>query len=379
MAEVARNERTIGLKAVTSDCKPWSAPLRLSVDDDGLAGQERTGEWFSNIERIYEEYAIYSQADGSEQAVFANVGEAGQSRSSRLVGELDETLELKESGVALDIGCGNGSFLRAFGAQFPAWELHGTEYDDKNEKTVLSIPGVSRLITNPIETLKGSYDFISLVHVLEHIPEPGAFLECVRRLLSPEGVLFIEVPYYMDNPFELLIYDHASHFSLKTLERTLVKSRFDIELISNSWVSKEISLLAKVADDSVVRDSLAMVHEAEALRASLDWLCSFRERMLTYAHSRDEELYIFGSSIGATWAYSELEGEVDGFLDQDRARIGKRHLGEPIVSPEDCPVGAAVLVPLPHPIAVVIKEKFMPDSLNWLIPEAMPECMNRYE
>ena len=70
--------------------------------------------WRKDVVRIYEGYAIYHQGAGAEQAVFDQGSGAAQSRSERIVGRLGGVLDLPESGRLLDIGCGNGAFLRAF-------------------------------------------------------------------------------------------------------------------------------------------------------------------------------------------------------------------------------------------------------------------------
>ena len=62
-----------------------------------------------------------------------------------------------------------------------------------------------------------------------------------------------------------------------------------------------------------------------------------------------ENFGIFGTSISATWLFGALEAHVSFFVDEDEGRIGRAHMGKPIVSPADIPSGADVYVPLlPH-------------------------------
>ena len=52
--------------------------------------------------------------------------------------------------------------------------------------------------------------------------------------------------------------------------------------------------------------------------------------------SKENHVRIFGSSIGASWLYSELGSEgVECFLDQDQERVGNTFLGKPILPAVD--------------------------------------------
>ncbi|NQT23622.1 MAG: methyltransferase domain-containing protein, partial [Candidatus Omnitrophica bacterium] len=70
--------------------------------------------------------------------------------------------------TVLDVGCGNGGFLRALRVQFPRWGLSGTEFDRRNEKALRKIGGFRKLYDSQSTPPAASFDLISLVHVLEH-------------------------------------------------------------------------------------------------------------------------------------------------------------------------------------------------------------------
>jgi hypothetical protein len=55
---------------------------------------------------------------------------------------------------------------------------------------------------------------------------------------------------------------------------------------------------------------------------------------------------IFGTSISGTWLYGALDGEVSFFVDEDPQRIGRKHMGLPILAPSEVASTAHVFVPL---------------------------------
>ncbi len=53
------------------------------------------------------------------------------------------------------------------------------------------------LVDDVRHTASASYDIVIAHHVLEHQSEPGKFLDSIRTILKPEGVVVIEVPNLM--------------------------------------------------------------------------------------------------------------------------------------------------------------------------------------
>jgi SAM-dependent methyltransferase len=70
-----------------------------------------------------------------------------------------------------------------------------------------------------IDEVTGTYDVITCMHTLEHIPDPVGFLSKVREHLEPGGRLLIEVPNYyggQNNPF------HHNHVFVYTVKGLMV-------------------------------------------------------------------------------------------------------------------------------------------------------------
>ncbi len=99
-----------------------------------------------------------------------------------------------ELGRLLDIGCGFGLAVRA--AVDEGWQATGLDIDAR-----LVDLGRARLAVDlrPVDLLAAclpgqSYDFVRLVFVLEHLPNPRAVLEEIRRVLKPNGLVLVVVP-----------------------------------------------------------------------------------------------------------------------------------------------------------------------------------------
>ena len=63
---------------------------------------------------------------------------------------------------------------------------------------------------------------------------------------------------------------------------------------------------------------------------------------------------IFGTSIAATWLFSELECKAGFFVDEDPDRVGGKHLNLPIYRASEVPAGSDVYVVCPPKISAAI-------------------------
>jgi SAM-dependent methyltransferase len=84
----------------------------------------------------------------------------------------------------LDFGCGDGKFLNRF--QDFGWDTYGIE-----PSTSAAFPRHRRLTSAPQD---GTFDFVFLNHVLEHVVAPLDLLWQLAGALRDGGVLFVSVP-----------------------------------------------------------------------------------------------------------------------------------------------------------------------------------------
>jgi len=355
------------LHRVTSDAKPWPPGSRIALCRAcGLVQTLTTPEWFADIQRIYETYTIYHQGEGAEQSVFKQQDGKGSLRSDVILQALRDRFPQPEQGRLLDIGCGNGSFLKACSRALPGWDLQGTEFDDKYKEQVEAIPGVSAMHGGRLEDVPGTFDVISMIHVLEHIPDPLPVLRSILPRLAPEGLLFIEVPDCVRNPVMMLVADHCSHFSDASLAHVVSRAGgFELCEVATDWVPRELSLVARAGASM---NGPGPDAHPERVLSGLQWLKDCHRQVEALAAAGP--FGIFGTSIAATCLESQIGNRAAFFVDEDPARVGKRHLDKPILAPEQVEEGSTVYIALPHPLAGRIADRLrsLDRDLHLVVP-----------
>ncbi len=94
----------------------------------------------------------------------------------------------------LDVGAGKGHFLAA--ARAAGWDADGLEYSATSATAARNLYGVEVRVADfmALPPWPAHYDVLSMIHVLEHLPDPGRALDVARTLLTPGGRILISVP-----------------------------------------------------------------------------------------------------------------------------------------------------------------------------------------
>ena len=363
------------LLQVTSDCRPWRGEGQLAVCQCcGTVQKPITEKWLREANQIYAGYEIYNQGGGDEQSAFDQSTGVSESRSKKIVDWLTTAHILPENGKLIDIGCGNGAFLRAFGARYPGWQMTGLELDGRNQRVIESIPRVVGLHVGSIESLKGRFDMLVLIHALEHVPAPVQLLKSLTERLNPGGLLLIEVPDMEISPFDILIADHCTHFTANILHGVIASAGFESLSLKADFVPKELSLLAQYSGEdgckpvrqagSPIKEQQYLSNGAKAAKTHIAWLKS----LLKKGQALEGTIGVFGTSIAATWLAASLGDKVTFFVDEDRNRIGRSHLSRPIYDPAHAPNDSQIVVPMRSDIAVAIAKRFEELACKFVLP-----------
>lgn len=108
---------------------------------------------------------------------------------------VERVTNMKHGGRALDVGTGFGDFPRRLRDK-GGWNVEGTEVSAEAVNHAREQHGLT-VHHGQIEDCDlptRAFDLVTLWHVLEHLPQPGASLDRITQLLAPNGLVVIAVP-----------------------------------------------------------------------------------------------------------------------------------------------------------------------------------------
>ncbi len=342
------------LPRVTSDARIWRSGGRIvQCAQCGMVQKPIDTEFLADADTIYASYQLYEQAAGHEQKIFS--GGTARPRSEIVIDQIAKAFSGK-TGRLLDVGCGAGNLLQAASRHLPGWALYGADINDRKRKHILAIPGVRRFFHGDIATVEETFDVICISHVLEHVPNPLAFLIQLRARLKPHGLLAVLVPNWVENYFDLLVADHCAHFTLETLRFLLQRGGYAVPEASDRLLPKELFMLAKPQDPTQNKSfpigkgpAVQLEHALEWLRSTRDWAMDMKNRGTAYG--------VFGTAIAATWLVHAAKLAPECFVDEDTDRQDHLFMGRPVKSPASVADNMPLLVPLPPPIASAVAQR----------------------
>jgi SAM-dependent methyltransferase len=140
-----------------------------------------------------------------------------------------ERFQLPAHPQHLDVGCAMGSMLKE--AKAAGWESMGVETSEFAAKYAAEhagcavYPGTLEKAAYPSD----SFDVVTLMDVIEHVPYPMDLMNEIHRVLRPGGVLFVVTPNF--SSFFVRLYgrtaygvwpeQHVVYFQPPTIERLL--------------------------------------------------------------------------------------------------------------------------------------------------------------
>jgi 2-polyprenyl-3-methyl-5-hydroxy-6-metoxy-1,4-benzoquinol methylase len=118
-------------------------------------------------------------------------------RYRELLWALTQWLPRMENGMLLDVGCGNGFFLKRM--RDLGWTVQGIDPDRRAVEQARSRFALD-VVAAPFEEHHfpdDSFDAVVVSHVIEHVHDPVSLLRECRRILKPGGKLVVLTPNFI--------------------------------------------------------------------------------------------------------------------------------------------------------------------------------------
>ncbi|MGA8078628.1 MAG: ATP-binding cassette domain-containing protein [Xanthobacteraceae bacterium] len=147
-----------------------------------------SGAYYSRVRELFERPLLEKGGDGTP---FSAPREVLESVVQRVAGN-------RTTGSWLDVGGGLGAFARLIQRMRPNWRVTLNELNPQSIAIARELFDFDVIDADPTELLHQgqTFDVVSSVAVLEHVPRPLEFLESYAALIKPGGWLVTIVPHF---------------------------------------------------------------------------------------------------------------------------------------------------------------------------------------
>ncbi len=167
----------------------------------------------------------------------------------------------------LDIGSGPGFFL--LHGKERGWDVRGIEPSQQaaEHSRGLGLDVESAFYSSETAPGLGQFDAINMSEVLEHIPDPAAFLSLIHGHLNDDGMLCVVVPNDF-NPFQKVLRDsmgfdpwwithhHLNYFDFESLAGLFERCGFDV---IHTEATFPIDMFLLMGDNYIGNDELGRI------------------------------------------------------------------------------------------------------------------------
>jgi SAM-dependent methyltransferase len=315
----------------------------------------RCGFAYADTPATQEDYDRYYAQSSKYEDNATSTGGGGsgfdQKRLEDTAAAIAEVLPDRSARI-VDVGCANGGLLGVL-KQLGYDHLLGIDPSPacvRNTEQLHNVPAVTGSFRQLPANI-GTFDMVILSHVLEHVADLATTVRDLKALLTPRGLLYIEVPdasryaEFLLAPFQDFNTEHINHFGPSSLRALFEANGFTATRIGQ----KEIE-----SSPGCPYPALFGFFTTGAATAAAEFQPDekFHQQLLSYTTSSrakiqaiDQRLSQIDSPSLLVWGTGQLamkllaetslaQKQIAAFVDGNPINHGKTLRGIPIIAPE---------------------------------------------
>ena len=155
--------------------------------------------------------------------------------AEELVTQLIRDRKLGPESLVMEIASNDGYLLQYY--KRAGFEVLGVEPASNIARVAEQnqIPTISEFFTEELAEQLRSADVIHAHNVLAHVPDLNGFVRGLSKVMKPDGIAVIEVPYVKDMieccEFDTIYHEHLSYFSLTALDKLFKRHALNIQRV----------------------------------------------------------------------------------------------------------------------------------------------------
>ena len=336
---------------ITSDINFIKNKVEILLCDKCFCLQKEINKkYIKNINKIYKNYLGFSKFNNNDQKKSFIHGKA-TSRCEIIFNKILKK-KIKQNKNLLDFGSSNGAMLEPLigkNIKFFATDIKNII----NERILKSKNFIDFVNLKKIHSFNKKFDFITMIHVLEHLIKPVNTLKLLKNLLTENGEIIIQIPNYQKNFYDLNVYDHVTHWNERSISELAYQSGLKIDQIKKDVIPCEYTIILKKNKKKKIYKKYNFKNIKINISKSYNELGLILKKLNKY-----KSFSILGSSIAATWVMNMCKKKIRNIYDQDQNKIGLLHCNK-IIKKLDDNEGLNLFLPFAKERLPVIKSQLL--------------------
>lgn len=324
----------------------------------GNLQKEINNKYIKKISSIYKNYIGFKKYNNKDQTKVFDI-ESSKSRCEVIFNLVQK--KIKKKIKFMDFGCSNGAMLYPMLGEKKI-ALYGTDIKNILDKKITKSKNFKGFLNlNKILSYNEKFDIITLIHVFEHFIDPVNELIKIKKLLKKNGRIYIQIPNYNENYYDLRIYDHAIHWNRLSLNHIFQKIGLKIEKIYTSIIDCEFTIVIKKEVTTQINIDIKKINSEK--NNILNQL--FKINKIFKKLNKTKKFSILGSSVAASLIISKFKNKIKHVYDQDLNKIGNYHLNF-LIHRINKSIPEKIFLPFPKKRITKVKKKLTKYNLKFL-------------
>ncbi len=279
-------------------------------------------DYFSSVE-----YAASAQSCQIKKSTQGSMKTREYLQAERIVGLFN-----KNPQSILDIGCNRGEFLKELKNFFPDILCYGQDVNSEFAKYI----DPDFTYYSSLNDVNRKFDVVFSSLTLMYVPDVLKLIQEIAIMLEESGVFILHLPNILSAPNNLLMADVFYHFTPENICNLFMAAGFQVDLCDEETFAGELLVLLKYTG---VKNN--KFKRTVSLNALLERVHKFIDNVQTCPQYN----YILGTTLNASLSYLKKSCDIDGFVDENKEKIGQRFYGHKIIHPDELGTDDVVLVP----------------------------------
>jgi len=253
----------------------------------------------------------------------------------------------------LDIGCFDGKLLVSLQKRLKAERFLGFDVD---QRAGFPFDSGIEFTQKPIDEISGTFDLILMSQSLMYVPDLEDLFNTISRLLTREGIVFIQVPDLSLKPCASMLGDQHHYFSKSSIRSMLSHFNYECFFFTDTPFPKDILLFAMAKDFKSENPDNKINHEKKLINEIKGYLDSMADNIQRIS-GESNIVAILGTTIDASFAYHLIPHRILYFVDENPKKVGTTFLGKPVLHPQSLEKDDVVIIPMGK-TGEIIHERF---------------------